>query len=133
MFVCHLSWHLNTIQSIDLHAVKVEDLDFESNFTLNIRHDDYVHAFVSFFDCLFSKCHTRIMFGTAPWDEYTHWKQTVFYLEESLMVSKGTQIRGNIKVHHNKNNPRYLDVDIKSTYNSNKTGTITQSKRYLLR
>ena len=42
------------------------------------------------------------MFGTAPWNEYTHWKQTVFYLDESLMVSKGTQIRGHIEVHHNK-------------------------------
>jgi len=121
------------IFSIDLYKVKVEDLDFESNFTLKIKHDDYVHAFVSFFDCVFSKCHTRVMFGTAPWNEYTHWKQTVFYLDDPLMVSKGTQIRGHIKVHHNEKNPRDLDIDIKSTYKSNKTGTITQSRKYLMR
>jgi len=122
-----------TIFTIDLYKVKKEDLDFESNFALKVKHDDYIHAFVSFFDCVFTKCHTRVMFTTAPWSEYTHWKQTVFYLDEALMVSKGTQIKGHIKVHHNKKNPRDLDIDIKSTYNSKKTGTITQERRYLMR
>ena len=121
------------IQTIDLYKVKVEDLDFESNFTLKVKHDDYVHAFVSFFDCVFSKCHTRVMFTTAPWSEYTHWKQTVFYLDEPLMVSKGTTIKGHIKVQHNKKNPRDLDIDIKSSYISKKTGTIKQERKYLMR
>lgn len=121
------------IQSIDLYKVKKEDLDFESDFELKIKHDDYVHAFVSYFDCEFSKCHTRVDFGTAPWNDYTHWKQTVFYLDTSLMVSKNTKIRGHIKVHHNAKNPRDLDIDLKSTYKSNKTGTITQSRKYLMR
>ena len=121
------------IQSIDLYKVKVADLDFESDFTLKVKHDDYVHAFISFFDCVFSKCHTRVMFTTAPWAEYTHWKQTVFYLDNQLMVSKNTQIRGHIKVHHNSKNPRDLDIDIKSTYKSNKTGVISNKRRYLMR
>eukprot|EP00488_Nonionellina_sp_1-RS-2012_P001189 TRINITY_DN1911_c0_g1_i1.p1 TRINITY_DN1911_c0_g1~~TRINITY_DN1911_c0_g1_i1.p1 ORF type:complete len:150 (+),score=40.15 TRINITY_DN1911_c0_g1_i1:412-861(+) len=122
-----------TIFSIDLYTVKVEDLDFDSKFTLKVKHDDYVHAFVSFLIVHFSKCHTRVMFTTAPWREYTHWKQTVFYLDRSLMVSKGTQINGYIKVHHNSKNPRDLDIDIKSTYKSHKTGTINQERRYLMR
>eukprot|EP01084_Bolivina_argentea_P314219 544242_1 len=121
------------IFSIDLYTVKVEDLDFESNFTLKIKHDDYVHAFVSFFDCLFSKCHTRVMFTTAPWAEYTHWKQTVFYLDDSLMVSKGTKITGHIKVEHNKKNPRDLDVSIRSQYKSHKVGTVKQTRKYFMR
>mmetsp|Transcript_46928 Transcript_46928/g.75120 ORF Transcript_46928/g.75120 Transcript_46928/m.75120 type:complete len:389 (-) Transcript_46928:183-1349(-) len=122
-----------TIFTIDLYKVKIEQLDFESNFVLNVKHDDYVHGFVSFFDVVFSKCHTRVMFTTAPWAEYTHWKQTVFYLDRPLMVSKGTQIRGHIKVHHNAKNPRDLDIDIKSTYKSNKAGLIKQSRKYLMR
>jgi len=121
------------IFTIDLYKVQVKDLDFSANFTLKVKHDDYVHAFVSFFDCVFSKCHTRVMFTTAPWAEYTHWKQTVFYLDTPLMVSKGTQIKGSIKVHHNKKNPRDLDIDIQSTYKSKKVGTISQNRKYFMR
>jgi len=121
------------IFTIDLYKVQAKDLDFSSNFTLKVKHDDYVHAFVSFFDCIFSRCHTRIMFTTAPWAEYTHWKQTVFYLDTPLMVTKGTTIKGHIKVAQNKKNPRDLDVDIKSTYKSNKTGLVKQERRYLMR
>jgi len=122
-----------TIYSIDLYKVKVADLDFESNFTLKVKHDDYIHAFVSFFDCLFSKCHTKVSFTTAPWGQYTHWKQTVFYLDECLMASKGTQIKGHIKVHHNAKNPRDLDIDIKCKYSSTKTGTVEQTRKYFMR
>ena len=121
------------VQTIDLYKVKVADLDFESNFTLKVKHDDYIHAFVSFFDCLFSKCHTKVSFTTAPWGQYTHWKQTVFYLDECLMASKGTQIKGHIKVHHNSKNPRDLDIDIKSKYTSAKAGTVEQERRYFMR
>merc|ERR1719205_240828 len=88
------------IYDIDLYTVKVKD-------------DDYIHAFVSFWDCTFSKCHTRVNFTTAPWAEYTHWKQTVFYLDTSLMVNKGQKINGFIKVHHNEKNPRDLDITLK--------------------
>jgi len=122
-----------TIYTIDLYKVKAADLDFESGFTLKVKHDDYVHAFVSFFDCLFSRCHTKVSFTTAPWGQYTHWKQTVFYLDECLMASKGTQIKGHIKVHHNAKNPRDLDIDIRSTYSSQKTGTVQQQRRYFMR
>ncbi len=75
-------------------------LDFEGNFRLKIKDDDYVHA------------------------DYTHWKQTVFYLDEMLMVSKCTYIKGNIKV---------LDIVLKTNYKSNKVGTINQSKKYFMR
>eukprot|EP01084_Bolivina_argentea_P146670 256744_1 len=121
------------IFTIDLYKVKKEDLDFESNFCLKVKHDDYCHALVSFFDCIFSKCHTRVMFTTAPWADYTHWKQTVFYLDESLMVSKGTYIKGHIKVEHNKKNPRDLDIILKTNYKSNKAGTINQQRKYFMR
>jgi len=118
---------------IDLYTVKKEELDFESDFTLKVKHDDYCHAIVSFFDVTFSKCHTKVGFTTAPWAEYTHWKQTVFYLDSPLMVTKGTQIRGHIKVHHNAKNPRDLDIDIKSSYKSKKTGVINNKRRYFMR
>jgi len=121
------------ILDLDLYTCKVEDLDFSSKFTLKVKHDDYVHAVVAYFDCEFKKCHTRVSFSTAPWSEYTHWKQTVFYLDRSLMVSKGHKLTGFIKVHHNAKNPRDLDIELKTTYKSNKVGTIKQERKYLMR
>jgi len=121
------------ILDLDLYKCKVEDLDFSSKFTLKVKHDDYVHAVVAYFDCTFSKCHTRVSFSTAPWSEYTHWKQTVFYLDRSLMVSKGHKLTGWIGVHHNAKNPRDLDIELKTTYKSNKVGTIKQERKYLMR
>merc|ERR1712087_770188 len=107
------------ILDLDLYPCKVGDLDFSSKFTLKVKHDDYVHAVVAYFDCTLSKCHTRVSFSTAPWNEYTHWKQTVFYLDRSLMVSTG-----HMKVHHNAKNPRDLDIELKTAYKSNKVGHI---------
>jgi len=121
------------ILDLDLYTCKVEDLDFQSKFTLKVKHDDYVHAVVAYFDCTFSKCHTTVKFSTAPWSDYTHWKQTVFYLDRSLMVTKGHKITGLINVHANAKNPRDLDIELKTTYKSNKVGTIKQERKYLMR
>ena len=49
------------------------------------------------------------------------------------MVTKGTYIKGKISVHHNKNNPRDLDIELSSHYKSNKTGDIKQLRKYLMR
>ena len=149
------------IFTIDLYKVTVDELNFKSDFVLKVKSDDYLHAFVAFFDVVFSKCHTRVGFTTglfvsfifilylfyflllffwffisffiAPWAEYTHWKQTVFYLDTPLMVSQKSKVRGSISVTRNGKNPRDLDVDIKSSYTSNKVGTIQQSRLYLMR
>ncbi len=109
------------------------DLDFEAKFSLRVRRDDYVHAFVSYFDVLFSKCHTRTGFTTAPFAEYTHWKQTVFYVDKPLTVSKGTHIKGQLSVKRNAKNPRDLDIFLSSSYNSPKSGMCEQSRHYRMR
>ncbi|ETO29521.1 hypothetical protein RFI_07602 [Reticulomyxa filosa] len=121
------------ILSLDLYTVKVSDLNFSQNFVLNVKCDDYVHGLVAFFDVWFSKCHTRVGFSTAPFAEYTHWKQTVFYFDETLMVKKGTKIFGKIKVESNAKNHRDLDIVLQTTYDSPETGKIAQERFYLMR
>lgn len=44
----------------DIYTVKKEDLDFQSNFQLEIIKDDNLHAIVGFFNCEFSKTHTKL-------------------------------------------------------------------------
>ncbi|CAD6193905.1 unnamed protein product [Caenorhabditis auriculariae] len=101
------------LKEVDLYTVKVEDLTFTSNFQLSCARNDYVQALVTFFTVEFSKCHKRTGFSTGPDVQYTHWKQTVFYLMDALTVKKGEQIQGVFDVAPNKRNQRDLDFNIK--------------------
>ena len=47
-----------------------------------------MQALVTFFNIEFSMCHKRVGFSTAPEAPYTHWKQTVFYLEDYVTCKK---------------------------------------------
>ena len=51
-----------------------------------------------------------IEFSTGPHADYTHWKQTVFYLEEPITIGEGEKITGSIKCNPNAKNPRDLDI-----------------------
>merc|ERR1712002_1253680 len=74
------------MKEIDLKTVKVEDLNFNVPFNINARRNDYIHAFVVFFTVEFSPCHKRTGFSTGPESRYTHWKQTVFYLNDTITI-----------------------------------------------
>lgn len=91
------------LKEVDLYTVRVEDLSFTSPFHLQVRRDDYIQAFVTFFNVEFTKCHKRTGFSTAPEAAYTHWKQTVFYFDDYMTVKKGEEIAG---VFSMKPNPR---------------------------
>uniref|UniRef100_A0A914VDH8 Protein arginine N-methyltransferase domain-containing protein n=1 Tax=Plectus sambesii TaxID=2011161 RepID=A0A914VDH8_9BILA len=48
----------------------------------------------------------------GPDARYTHWKQTVFYLEDSLTCKKNEEIQGTFAVVPNKRNTRDLDFKV---------------------
>ena len=45
--------------------------------------------------------HKPVRFSTGPFTEYTHWKQTVFYLRQPLTICEGESIKGKITVKPN--------------------------------
>jgi len=100
------------MKEIDLNTCKAEDLNFSAPFTIRSRRNDYVHAFVVFFTVEFSACHKRTGFSTGPESRYTHWKQTVFYLKDSLTIKNGELINGDFKIEQNKRNKRDLDISL---------------------
>ena len=104
------------ILDIDITTVTKEELAFKSNFSIVCNRQDYCHALVAYFDCSFTQCHKTISFSTGPAAAYTHWKQTVFYLQEQLMVSAGDVITGTVACAPNGDNPRDLDIDISVEY-----------------
>ncbi|KAK1784833.1 hypothetical protein P4O66_018183 [Electrophorus voltai] len=97
------------LKEVDIYTVKPEDLSFTSAFCLQIQKNDYVHALVTYFNIEFTKCHKKTGFSTAPDAPFTHWKQTVFYLEEYLTVKRGEEIVGSITMRPNEKNTRDLD------------------------
>lgn len=105
------------VKEIDLKTMKVEDLSFSSPFNLVIKRNDYVHAFVAYFNIEFSACHKPICFSTSPDSPYTHWKQTVFYFKDYLTVKKGEEIFGVFKCVPNNRNTRDLDFEIEFEFN----------------
>jgi len=118
------------ILDIDIYTVKKEELDFTSGFQVKVTRDDYCHALVAYFNVEFSKSHTKLGFSTGPRSSYTHWKQTVFYLEDPIPCKTGETISGNITVKRNAKNPRDIDITIEAS--SEGMGK-KQSKKYRLR
>ncbi|OON19228.1 hypothetical protein X801_04907, partial [Opisthorchis viverrini] len=126
------------VKEVDMYTITVEDLTFTAPFTLTCKRNDYIQALVTFFNIDFTACHKPTGFSTgsqlnlfsdflplsvSTWlssvypycnpvgpDErrYTHWKQTVFYLDngedECLTVKKGEQINGTMSIRPNARN-----------------------------
>ncbi|GAA5905844.1 hypothetical protein JCM6882_000476 [Rhodosporidiobolus microsporus] len=98
------------LATFDLLKVTKEQLAFVANFELTATRNDYVHAFLGWFDCAFRACHKPVSFSTGPHAKYTHWKQTVFYLSDYHTVETGDKISGQMSVAPNAKNPRDLDI-----------------------
>ncbi|KAK3517304.1 hypothetical protein QTP70_002946 [Hemibagrus guttatus] len=101
---------------VDIYTVKLEDLTFTSAFCLQIQRNDYIHALVTYFNIEFTKCHKKTGFSTAPDAPSTHWKQTVFYLEDYLTVRRGEEILGSIAVKPNENNEVGCELEEKERF-----------------
>lgn len=80
--------------------MKKEELTFTTPFKLTLTRNDYVHAFVAYFDIEFSHCHKPVRFSTGPAVQYTHWKQTIFYLEDTLAGDEGEEITVRARAPH---------------------------------
>ncbi|TYJ49877.1 hypothetical protein E1A91_A01G166200v1 [Gossypium mustelinum] len=104
---CHL------LKTMDISNMVLGDASFTAPFKLIAERDDYIHAFVAYFDVSFTKCHKLMGFSTGPRSRATHWKQTVLYLEDVLTICEGETIIGSMTVAPNKKNPRDVDIMVK--------------------
>lgn len=80
------------ILDLDLVTMKKGDVEFSSAYELTFHRNDKVHALVAWFDTLFSDLTHPVTLTTSPYEDYTHWKQTVFYLDQNLIVRKGDKL-----------------------------------------
>ncbi|MBA0693869.1 hypothetical protein Goari_004212 [Gossypium aridum] len=101
------------LKTMDISKMAPGDASFTASFKLVAQRDDYIHAFVAYFDVSFTKCHKLMGFSTGPKSRATHWKQTVLYLEDVLTICEGEAIVGSMTVAPNKKNPRDVDIMVK--------------------
>jgi protein arginine N-methyltransferase 1 len=120
------------ILSLDLNTITKEDLTFTTKFEIFGQRNDYVHALIAWFDITFSTCHKPVYFTTSPSSKYTHWKQTVFYLQDTLSICVGDRIHGSLSCKPNGNNPRDLDISISYAFKG-KYQDIKKEHHYVLR
>ena len=120
------------ILEVDIATVTKEELNFLGEFKVTAKRNDFVHAFIAYFDCTFSKCHKPITFTTSPHAEYTHWKQTVFYLKTPIAINAGEVISGKVSTSRNDKNPRDLDITIAYSFDGD-SGKVDQKHEYRLR
>eukprot|EP00928_Gymnodinium_smaydae_P071637 TRINITY_DN55176_c0_g1_i1.p1 TRINITY_DN55176_c0_g1~~TRINITY_DN55176_c0_g1_i1.p1 ORF type:complete len:388 (+),score=61.50 TRINITY_DN55176_c0_g1_i1:111-1274(+) len=105
---------------VDLTTCCKEDLDFFAEYSLKVTRKDLLHAMVVWFDVTFggSPAHRAahgampVVLSTAPHKPGTHWKQTVFYLNEVLAAFPGEELCGMLAVRKSASNPRDLDVKL---------------------
>lgn len=120
------------VKEIDLYTVEKKDLAFSSSFHLTVRRNDFIQALVTYFNVEFSKSHKRLGFSTSPDSQYTHWKQTVFYLDDYITAKKGEEVYGTFSMQPNEKNNRDLDFGIKITFNG-ELSQISEENTYRMR
>ncbi|EFQ32148.1 methyltransferase domain-containing protein [Colletotrichum graminicola] len=125
---------LSQISYIDLHTVKVEDLDFEAQWKMTLSKDiPSLDGFLIWFDIFFTTSRNdtipaglqvktgetgvtrpgEVAFTTGPLGPDTHWKQGFLmskYLEENIGAQAGAEISGRVVFKAPENNPRALTI-----------------------
>ncbi|KPM05946.1 hypothetical protein NH340_JMT05298 [Sarcoptes scabiei] len=100
------------IKDVDLYTVSYDDLTFESDFKLIAKRGDHIHALLTFFSIEFTKSLKSIGFSTSPENRTTHWKQTIFYIDDYMTVANGEEIYGKFYLTPNLKNRRDMDIKI---------------------
>lgn len=121
------------IVHLDILTCKKEDLEFSSQFKLQAQRNDFIHGLVAYFECAFTQVHKPIGFSTAPFARYTHWKQTILYLEDTLTICAGETINGEITCNPNKRNRRDLDIGLSLKFKGRHSQRDGKTVHYRLR
>jgi len=120
------------ILNIDILTCTKEQLQFSTDFALQVKRNDYIHGFCAYFECAFTQIHKPIGFTTSPFSKYTHWKQTIFYMKDVLTVCDGETIFGKITCKPNTKNPRDLDISMQVDFDG-KHSKLRTNMEYKLR
>ena len=104
---------------IDLYTVN--SLSFSFSFNLRGLQNDFVHGFLTYFTVYFFSHPERVKlpesfstlrFSTGPRAAETHWQQTLMYIKDVLLVSKGDKIIGHLWFSPKRSDGRKLEIKL---------------------
>lgn len=121
------------ILNIDLQSCTEKDLSFASDFRLRATRRDNVHAFVAYFECGFTRLPQPLGFSTSPFAKYTHWKQTIFYMKDPILMDEGEELAGRIVCKPNPHNERDLDITLIINFDGKHSKLFDKCIEYKLR
>jgi len=100
------------IAEIDIDTAKTSDLEFKSEFELEILKDGDLHGIVGWFDVNFI-LPNMFKLDASPYVPKTHWNQSFFFFNQALPVLKDDILKGTIEISKNKIKYRSMDVKVK--------------------
>lgn len=106
--------------TMDLKTIQTSQLEFSAAYTLRAVKNDYCHALVAWFDVEFNHGAKQIKLSTSPHRKSTHWKQTVFYLDDVLPMMTGEELKGTIAIRKNPQHKRHQDIKVSYHYDGAK-------------
>lgn len=104
------------ILELNLHTVTPAELNFSHKYSVMIDKSDKIHGVVAWFDAEFNNLKEPIKLTTSPYNKTTHWRQTIFYLEEEVNAKAGYELHGSIAVRKSVKDHRSLDIKISYHY-----------------
>ena len=101
------------VAKFDIKVVKANQLNYKTDFSMRILRSGKCSAIGAYFNIDFTDGLAHpVSFSTGPFSKATHWKQTIFFLEETISVHRGDEISGFIDCHKNPHDPRSLIVNL---------------------
>ncbi|XP_046395851.1 protein arginine N-methyltransferase 1 [Ischnura elegans] len=101
----------SALLSLDLNSCTAADACFSSEFELVAERDGSLTALVGYFDVHFDLS-SPVILSTSPLAPATHWKQTLFLLEEPIPLTSGSKVNGVLECSRQAKNPRALKITI---------------------
>ncbi|XP_022223735.2 protein arginine N-methyltransferase 1-B-like [Drosophila obscura] len=103
------------IWQMDVRTISSEQLSFTVPFKLHSQRREIIDLFVVHFDFGFPGGTAEEVVSTSPCAPSTHWRQTVFHIDQHLPIEPGDRFAGTFGVSRGAN---HLDFDIDWSYRS---------------
>lgn len=84
------------ILDLDLCTMAPGDVEFVCGYQVKITQNEKVHGLIGWWDAHFSNLKNKQILTTSPFARSTHWKQTVFYSSQNMVVTKNDTLHGSI-------------------------------------
>ncbi|XP_049584692.1 protein arginine N-methyltransferase 2 isoform X1 [Syngnathus scovelli] len=101
---------------LDMHTLQVADLEeMQGEFQFQVEKSGVFHGFTAWFSVYFKSLEeggATVELNTGPDSEPTHWKQTLFMLDEPISVHAASRISGTITLRRNPVWRRHLTVTL---------------------